>query len=164
MSPRRWGQQANEDTEMLGLRDDLLDADRCDVKRGDIGQEQGGFEVFGAYPQWRSAMKPTISVTAASIIGRSASCSRRSEPAHVFTEGSNVEMGPIAFRRSTEQKPIPPGGTVVKRKWLTPMTTSIVDRRSHHHELGYRAERDQIRRLFGLCSVAAAAWRGLLHS
>ena len=30
------------------------------------------------------------------------------------------EMGPIAFSAQYQQSPIPPGGTIIKRKWLTP--------------------------------------------
>jgi predicted phage terminase large subunit-like protein len=29
-------------------------------------------------------------------------------------------MGPIAFSAQYQQSPIPPGGTIIKRKWLTP--------------------------------------------
>jgi len=29
------------------------------------------------------------------------------------------EMGPIAFSAQYQQTPIPPGGTIIKRKWLT---------------------------------------------
>ena len=29
------------------------------------------------------------------------------------------EMGPIAFSAQYQQAPIPPGGTIIKRKWLT---------------------------------------------
>jgi phage terminase large subunit-like protein len=29
------------------------------------------------------------------------------------------EMGPIAFSAQYQQSPIPPGGTIIKRKWLT---------------------------------------------
>ena len=41
------------------------------------------------------------------------------EPAHVLTELKR-EMGPIAFSAQYQQSPIPPGGTIIKRKWLTP--------------------------------------------
>ena len=30
------------------------------------------------------------------------------------------EMGPIAFSAQYQQSPIPPGGTIIKCKWLTP--------------------------------------------
>jgi predicted phage terminase large subunit-like protein len=30
------------------------------------------------------------------------------------------EMGPIAFSAQYQQSPIPPGGTIIKRKWLAP--------------------------------------------
>ena len=32
-------------------------------------------------------------------------------------------MGPIAFSAQYQQDPIPPGGTIIKRKWLTPYDT-----------------------------------------
>jgi len=41
------------------------------------------------------------------------------EPVHVLTELKR-EMGPIAFSAQYQQSPIPPGGTIIKRKWLTP--------------------------------------------
>ena len=40
------------------------------------------------------------------------------EPAHVLIELKR-EMGPIAFSAQYWQTPIPPGGTIIKRKWLT---------------------------------------------
>ena len=40
------------------------------------------------------------------------------EPAHVLSELKR-EMGPIAFSAQYQQTPIPPGGTIIKRKWLT---------------------------------------------
>ena len=40
------------------------------------------------------------------------------EPAHVLAELKR-EMGPIAFSAHYQQSPIPPGGTIIKRKWLT---------------------------------------------
>jgi predicted phage terminase large subunit-like protein len=41
------------------------------------------------------------------------------EPAHVLAELKR-EMGPIAFSAQYQQSPIPPGGTIIKRKWLAP--------------------------------------------
>jgi predicted phage terminase large subunit-like protein len=40
------------------------------------------------------------------------------EPADVLTELKR-EMGPIAFSAQYQQSPIPPGGRIIKRKWLT---------------------------------------------
>src|SRR5438132_6627820 len=40
------------------------------------------------------------------------------EPADVLLELKR-EMGPIAFSAQYQQCPIPPGGTIIKRKWLT---------------------------------------------
>jgi hypothetical protein len=44
------------------------------------------------------------------------------EPAHVLTELKR-EMGPIAFSAQYQQSPIPPGGRIIKRKWLTTYDT-----------------------------------------
>jgi predicted phage terminase large subunit-like protein len=41
------------------------------------------------------------------------------EPAPVLAELKRG-MGPIAFSAQYQQSPIPPGGTIIKRKWLTP--------------------------------------------
>ncbi len=41
------------------------------------------------------------------------------EPAHVLAELKR-EMGPIAFSAQYQQSPSPPGGAIIKRKWLTP--------------------------------------------
>jgi predicted phage terminase large subunit-like protein len=40
------------------------------------------------------------------------------EPVHVLAELKR-DMGPIAFSAQYQQSPIPPGGTIIKRKWLT---------------------------------------------
>src|SRR5205807_5602579 len=40
------------------------------------------------------------------------------EPAHVLAELKGA-MGPIAFSAQYQQNPIPPGGRIIKRKWLT---------------------------------------------
>ena len=49
------------------------------------------------------------------------------EPAEVLAELKR-EMGWIAFSAQYQQSPIPPGGTIIKRKWLT--TYDNVDRQS----------------------------------
>jgi predicted phage terminase large subunit-like protein len=49
------------------------------------------------------------------------------EPADVLMELKR-EMGPIAFSAQYQQSPIPPGGTIIKRKWLTAYDT--IDRQS----------------------------------
>ena len=59
------------------------------------------------------------------LCAQAKSCQRRNtprrslEPAHVLAELKR-EMGPIAFSAQYQQSPIPPGGTIIKRKWLTP--------------------------------------------
>jgi predicted phage terminase large subunit-like protein len=52
------------------------------------------------------------------------------EPTHVLAELKR-EMGPIAFSAQYQQSPIPPGGTIIKRKWLTPYDEI-------HHQAGDR--------------------------
>jgi predicted phage terminase large subunit-like protein len=49
------------------------------------------------------------------------------EPAHVLIELKR-EMGPIAFSAQYQQCPVPPGGTIIKRKWLT--SYDRIDRQS----------------------------------
>jgi hypothetical protein len=44
------------------------------------------------------------------------------EPAHVLAELKR-EMGPIAFSAKYQQGPVPPGGTIIKCKWLKPYDT-----------------------------------------
>jgi predicted phage terminase large subunit-like protein len=49
------------------------------------------------------------------------------EPAHVLIELKR-EMGSIAFSAQYQQSPVPPGGTIIKRKWLT--SYDRIDRQS----------------------------------
>jgi len=49
------------------------------------------------------------------------------EPAHVLAELKR-EMGPIAFSAQYQQSPVPPGGTIIKRKWLSPYDDVHVQR------------------------------------
>jgi predicted phage terminase large subunit-like protein len=82
-------------------------------------QEQGGFEVLNL---------PAIAQrTETYQLGDGRTYTRQKgellhpehEPAHVLAELKR-EMGPIAFSAQYQQSPIPPGGTIIKRKWLTP--------------------------------------------
>ena len=119
-------------------------------------QEQGGFEVLNL---------PAIAQrTETYFLGDGRTYDRQKgellhpehEPAHVLAELKR-EMGPIAFSAQYQQSPIPPGGTIIKRKWLTPYDDiQPTTRRPHHHELGHRPKRDRNRRLFRLCRDAAA--------
>ena len=81
-------------------------------------QEQGGFEVLNL---------PAIAQrTETYELGDGRTYTRQKgellhpdhEPAHVLMELKR-EMGPIAFSAQYQQSPIPPGGTIIKRKWLT---------------------------------------------
>ena len=81
-------------------------------------QEQGGFEVLNL---------PVIAQKEETFVvgdGRTYTRQRgellhpEQEPGHVLAELKR-EMGPIAFSAQYQQSPIPPGGTIIKRKWLT---------------------------------------------
>src|SRR5581483_9431060 len=81
-------------------------------------QEQGGFEVLNL---------PAIAQREETFcLGDGRTYTRqkgellhpKQEPAHVLAELKR-EMGPIAFSAQYQQSPIPPGGTIIKRKWLT---------------------------------------------
>ena len=81
-------------------------------------QEHGGFEVLNL---------PAIAQrTETYDLGGGRSYTRQKgellhphhEPAQVLMELKR-EMGPIAFSAQYQQSPIPPGGTIIKRKWLT---------------------------------------------
>ena len=82
-------------------------------------QEQGGFEVLNL---------PAIAQRNETYFlgdGRTYDRQRgellhpEHEPAHVLAELKR-EMGPIAFSAQYQQSPIPPGGAIIKRKWLVP--------------------------------------------
>ena len=82
-------------------------------------QEQGGFDILNL---------PAIAQRSETFdLGEGRSYTRQNgellhpnhEPAHVLAELKR-EMGPIAFSAQYQQSPIPPGGTIIKRKWLTP--------------------------------------------
>jgi predicted phage terminase large subunit-like protein len=81
-------------------------------------EEQGGFEILNL---------PAIAPRTRSYeLGAGRSYTRQQgellhpshEPASVLVELKR-EMGPIAFSAQYQQSPIPPGGTIIKRKWLT---------------------------------------------
>ena len=82
-------------------------------------QEQGGFEVLNlpAIAQ----RNETYSLGDGRTYDRQKGelLHPEQEPAHVLAELKR-EMGPIAFSAQYQQSPIPPGGTIIKRKWLTP--------------------------------------------
>jgi predicted phage terminase large subunit-like protein len=82
-------------------------------------QEQGGFEVVNL---------PAIAQREETFyLGDGRTYTRQKgellhpehEPAQVLAELKR-EMGPIAFSAQYQQNPVPPGGTIIKRKWLAP--------------------------------------------
>ena len=81
-------------------------------------EEQGGFEVLNI---------PAIAQRAETYdLGNGRTHNRLKgellhpdhEPAHVLMELKRA-MGPIAFSAQYQQSPDPPGGRIIKRKWLT---------------------------------------------
>lgn len=80
-------------------------------------QEQGGFEVLNL---------PAIATRSQTYdLGGGRSYTRlQGELFHPTHESADTlielkrEMGPIAFSAQYQQSPIPPGGTIIKRKWL----------------------------------------------
>src|SRR6516162_6766683 len=82
-------------------------------------QEQGGFEVLN--------MPAIAQRDETYYLGDGRTYDRKRgeilhpehEPAEVLAELKR-EMGPIAFSAQYQQSPIPPGGTIIKGKWLTP--------------------------------------------
>ena len=85
-------------------------------------QEQGGFEVLNL---------PAIAQRAETYFLGDGRIHQRQkgellhpehEPADVLLELKR-QMGPIAFSAQYQQSPIPPGGNIIKRKWLTTYDT-----------------------------------------
>jgi predicted phage terminase large subunit-like protein len=85
-------------------------------------QEQGGFEVLSL---------PAIAPRAETYYLGDGRVKHRlkdellhpeHEPTEVLLELKR-QMGPIAFSAQYQQDPIPPGGTIIKRKWLTTYDT-----------------------------------------
>jgi len=80
-------------------------------------EEQGGFEILNL---------PAIATNTQSyeLGGGRVYLRQQGELLHAAHEPASVllelkrEMGPIAFSAQYQQSPIPPGGTIIKRKWL----------------------------------------------
>ena len=90
------------------------------VHQGDLAgylQEQGGFEILN--------LPAVATQTATYEVGAGRTHVRQQgeilhpthEPASVLGELKS-QMGPIAFSAQYQQSPIPPGGTIIKRKWF----------------------------------------------
>jgi predicted phage terminase large subunit-like protein len=81
-------------------------------------QEQGGFEVLNLPAI--AKREETYELGGGRIYTRQKGelLHPAHEPAHVLAE-LRREMGPIAFSAQYQQSPMPPGGTIIKRKWLT---------------------------------------------
>jgi len=81
-------------------------------------EEQGGFEILNL-PAIATQTKTYELGAGRSYVRQQGELLHPShEPASVLLELKR-EMGPIAFSAQYQQSPIPPGGTIIKRKWLT---------------------------------------------
>ena len=82
-------------------------------------QEQGGFEVLNlpAIAQRDEVFELDDCRTYTRRKGEILHADH--EPAHVLLDLKRT-MGPIAFSAQYQQSPIPAGGAIIKRKWLTP--------------------------------------------
>jgi hypothetical protein len=87
-------------------------------------QEQGGFEVLN--------LPAVAQRTEDYMLGDGRIYTRQKgellhpehEPAEVLID-LKKGMGPIAFSAQYQQSPIPPGGTIIKQKWLTKTYDSV---------------------------------------
>jgi predicted phage terminase large subunit-like protein len=82
-------------------------------------QEQGGFEVLNLPAIAQRNETYSLGDGRAYNRQKGELLHPEQEPAHVLAE-LRREMGPIAFSAQYQQSPIPPGGTIIKHKWLTP--------------------------------------------
>jgi hypothetical protein len=106
-------------------------------------QEQGGFESLNLpaiAPQ-----KVTYDLGGGRAYTRQ--CGELLHPQHELADlllELKREMGPIAFSAQYQQALIPPGGTIIKRKWLKSLRSNWLSaRRSYRHKLGYRPKRNR---------------------
>src|SRR5215467_8941670 len=82
-------------------------------------QEQGGFEVLNLPAIAQRNETYELGDGRTYTRQRGELLHPEQEPAHILAELKR-EMGPIAFSAQYQQSPIPPGGTIIQRKWLTP--------------------------------------------
>ena len=81
-------------------------------------QEQGGFEVLNLPAIAQRSQTYDLGGGRAYTREQGELLHPQHEPADTLIELKR-EMGPIAFSAQYQQSPIPPGGTIIKRKWLT---------------------------------------------
>ena len=81
-------------------------------------QEQGGFEVLNLPAIAQRSQTYDLGGGRAYTRQQGELLHPQHEPADTLIELKR-EMGPIAFSAQYQQSPIPPGGTIIKRKWLT---------------------------------------------
>lgn len=80
-------------------------------------QEQGGFDILNLPAIAQRCQTYDLGVGRTYLRQSGELLHPDHEPADVLLELKR-EMGPIAFSAQYQQSPIPPGGTIIKRKWL----------------------------------------------
>ena len=81
-------------------------------------EEQGGFDILNLPAIAPRTASYDLGAGRVYVRQRGELLHPANEPAAVLSELKR-EMGPIAFSAQYQQSPIPPGGTIIKRKWLT---------------------------------------------
>jgi len=80
-------------------------------------EEQGGFEILNLPAIATQTRTYELGAGRTYVRQQGELLHPSHEPASVLLE-LRREMGPIAFSAQYQQSPIPPGGTIIKRKWL----------------------------------------------
>ena len=80
-------------------------------------EEQGGFEILNLPAIATQTQTYDLGAGRTYVRQQGELLHPAHEPASVLLELKR-EMGPIAFSAQYQQNPIPPGGTIIKRKWL----------------------------------------------
>lgn len=81
-------------------------------------EEQGGFEILNLPAIAPQTQSYELGAGRVYVRQQGELLHPTHEPLSVLRELKR-EMGPIAFSAQYQQTPIPPGGTIIKRKWLT---------------------------------------------
>jgi hypothetical protein len=104
------------------------------VHQGDLAgylEEQGGFEILNL-PAIATQTKTYELGAGRTYVRQQGELLHPShEPESVLLELKR-EMGPIAFSAQYQQSPIPPGGTIIKRKWLASYDHAPAYQRGDH--------------------------------
>ena len=81
-------------------------------------EEQGGFEILNLPAIATKTQSYELGAGRVYLRQQGELLHAAHEPASVLLELKR-EMGPIAFSAQYQQSPIPPGGTIIRRKWFT---------------------------------------------